>query len=142
MISLWLAPSRPDSTQRQAVHEDVRNPRTGERARTRTPQQGAAGNFSRVRPDLRAQPALDPADAAACGGRLLARASVARGSPGARARGAQRHAGRLDVAVERRTQGRSAGEFSRAAPAVPREGFFPRGPVLLRLRADGFPPRL
>ena len=63
-------------------------------ARARAADQGAAGDLPEAGADLCAQPALDAADAAARGRRVLAHASAARRQAGARARAPQRHARR------------------------------------------------
>src|ERR1043165_2902989 len=135
LLYALLAESAPD---REATpHEDVRNARAAERARVGTADARAAGEFPRPGAQPCAQAPLDPTDAAARRRRLLACPSAAGRPADACACAPQRHARGLELAAQISAREGPAGQLPRAARALPREGFFTRPRILLRLRAAG-----
>src|SRR5580698_1148200 len=122
---------------------DLAGPESGKKSPIgRASSARLAADFPGERIAARARPLVRAADAATGDRFLLARASAARRSAGAGARGEERRARHLDLASRRQAQERPAGDVPDAAGPVSRNQIWARSRILLRLRSAGVPFRL
>src|SRR5580698_3786789 len=119
---------------------DLAGPESGKKSPIgRASSARLAADFPGERIAARARPLVRAADAATGDRFLLARASAARRSAGAGARGKERRARRMDLAPGRQSQERIAGDIPHSARALSRSQIRAGSRLLLRLRSAGFP---